>query len=85
MEVCMTIEICIGSSCHLKGSKELVDLFSAEIEKRNLKDKIKLKGSFCKGKCNREGVTIQVDDDIYIGITPDKFDTFFNEKVLPKI
>lgn len=81
----MTIEICIGSSCHLKGSKELVDMFMAELEKRNLKDKIVLKGSFCKGKCNREGVTIQVDDEVYTGITPNKFETFFNDNVLSKI
>lgn len=81
----MVIEICIGSSCHLKGSRELVDLFTNEIEKRNLKDKITLKGSFCKGKCNREGVTIQVDDDIYTGITPDKFESFFENNVAKSI
>ena len=52
----MVIEICIGSSCHLKGSRELVDLFTNEIERRNLKDKIILKGSFCKEKCNRDGI-----------------------------
>lgn len=81
----MVIEICIGSSCHLKGSRELVDLFTSEVEKRNLKDKVILKGSFCKSKCNREGVTVQVDDEIYTGVTPDKFETFFNENVLKKL
>lgn len=81
----MVIEICIGSSCHLKGSRELVDLFTNEIEKRNLKDKIVLKGSFCKGKCNREGVTIQVDDTIHTGITPDKFASFFENNVANKL
>ena len=81
----MVIEICIGSSCHLKGSRELVDLFTQEVEKRNLKDKISLKGSFCKGKCNREGVTIQVDDELYTGITPEKFTTFFEENVVSKL
>lgn len=81
----MVIEICIGSSCHLKGSRELVELFTSEVEKRNLKEKIILRGSFCKGKCNREGVTIQVDDDLYVGVTPDKFDKFFEENVLKKL
>ena len=81
----MVIEICIGSSCHLKGSRELVDLFTQEVGKRNLTDKISLKGSFCKGKCNREGVTIQVDKDLYTGITPDKFNDFFEEHVASKL
>lgn len=81
----MVIEICIGSSCHLKGSRKLVELFTSEVEKRNLKEKIILRGSFCKGKCNREGVTIQVDDDLYVGVTPDKFDKFFEENVLKKL
>ncbi len=81
----MVIEICIGSSCHLKGSRELVDLFTNEIEKRNLKDKIELKGSFCKSKCNREGVTVQVDDELYTGITPEKFVNFFEENVAKKL
>ena len=81
----MVIEICIGSSCHLKGSRELVDLFTEEVEKRNLKDNVSLKGSFCKGKCNREGVTIQVDDELFTGITPDKFSVFFEEHVASKL
>jgi len=81
----MVIEICIGSSCHLKGSRELVDLFTQEVEKRNLQDNISLKGSFCKGKCNREGVTVQVDDELYTGITPEKFTAFFEENVVKKL
>ena len=81
----MIVEICIGSSCHLKGSRELVDLFTAEVEKRNLKDKVVLRGSFCKGKCNRAGVTIQVDDDLYVGVTPSMFDKFFEENIVKKL
>lgn len=81
----MTVEICIGSSCHLKGSRQLVELFTNEVEKQNLKNKIVLKGSFCKGKCNREGVTVQVDDTIYTGVTPDKFEEFFKTNVLSKL
>ena len=53
--------------------------------KRNLQDKVSLKGSFCKGKCNREGVTVQVDDELYTGITPEKFTTFFEENVASKL
>lgn len=81
----MIIQICIGSSCHLKGSEKIVELFQAAIEKYNLNDEITLAGSFCSGKCNREGVTITVNDEVFTGITPEKFDEFFNDKVLSKL
>lgn len=78
----MVIQICVGSSCHLRGSEELVELFRDAIAERKLEREITLAGSFCTGKCNHEGVTITVDDDVHTGVTPEKFDTFFAEKVL---
>ena len=44
-----------------------------------------LYGSFCIGKCNRTGVTVQVDDDVYTGITPANFKEFFEDKILKLI
>ncbi|MBQ1452453.1 MAG: (2Fe-2S) ferredoxin domain-containing protein [Ruminococcus sp.] len=81
----MTIQICVGSSCHLKGSEQIVELFQKAIEERNLADKITLAGSFCIGRCNREGVTVQVDDDIITGVKPETFDGFFETEILPKL
>ncbi|MBQ8002982.1 MAG: (2Fe-2S) ferredoxin domain-containing protein [Clostridia bacterium] len=81
----MIIQICIGSSCHLKGSYELVEKFKAAIEAHDLDAEITLAGSFCTGKCNREGVTVIIDDETYTGITPESFKEFFREKVLVKI
>ncbi len=78
----MIVEICVGSSCHLKGSHEIVELFKKEIADRNLGDEITLAGCFCKGKCNRDGVTISVDDVCYTGITPEGFGKFFKENIL---
>ena len=81
----MTIQICVGSSCHLKGSEQVVHLFQKAIEERNLADKITLAGSFCIGRCNREGVTVQVDDEIITGVTPETFDRFFEKEILQKL
>ena len=81
----MVIQICVGSSCHLKGSERLVELFQDAIEKNKLQSEITLAGSFCTGRCNREGVTITVDDDVYTGVTPDNFNTFFEDKILKKM
>lgn len=81
----MIIQVCVGSSCHLKGSAEVVELFQKAIEDNHLENEITLAGSFCTGKCNRVGVTVQVDDDIHIGVTPETFRDFFEENILKKI
>lgn len=78
----MIIQICVGSSCHIKGSEELVELFQENIEKYKLDGEITLAGSFCVGKCNRVGVTVQFDDEIITGVTKDNFRDVFNEHVL---
>lgn len=79
------IQICVGSSCHLKGSQDIVEMLRKEIEQRNLEGEVVLTGSFCFGKCNRVGVTVAVDDEIYPGITVENFQEFFKDKVLPRI
>ena len=84
----MIVQICVGSSCHLKGSEKLVELFQMfqkAVDDYNLGDEVTLAGSFCTGKCNRVGVTVTVDDDVFTGVTPDNFSSFFNDKVLNKI
>lgn len=81
----MLIQICVGSSCHLKGSQAVVELFQAAIAENGLDAEITLAGSFCTGQCNREGVTVTVDDTVYTGITKENFNTFFADKVLAPI
>lgn len=81
----LIIQVCIGSSCHLKGSYEIVEAFKKAIDKNNIEDEVTLTGSFCIGKCNREGVTVQIDDEIFTGITEANFDTFFSENILKRI
>lgn len=78
----MKIQICVGSSCHIKGSPEIVELLQKAVAEYQLEDEITLCGSFCIGKCNRVGVTVQVDEEIYTGITVEGFREFFQEKVL---
>ena len=81
----MIIQVCVGSSCHLKGSPEIVELFQKAVADYRLEDEITLAGSFCIGKCNRIGVMVQVDDDIHTGITKENFKEFFKENVLDVI
>lgn len=81
----MVIQVCVGSSCHLKGSPEIVELLQKAVEEHKLENDITLMGSFCIGKCNRIGVTIQVDDDVFVGITKENFKDFFERQVLTKL
>ncbi len=81
----MIIQICVGSSCHLKGSYELVEKFKNAIEAHDIEGEITLAGSFCTGNCNRDGVTVQIDDETFTGVTPEGFKEFFKENVLGKI
>lgn len=81
----MIIQICVGSSCHLKGSETIVALLQKAVEEHHLEAEVTLAGSFCTGQCNRVGVTIQVDDEIYSGVTPESFKDFLNEKILKKL
>lgn len=81
----MIVQICVGSSCHLKGSPEIVALLQKAVEDYDLQDEVALAGSFCIGKCNRVGVTVQVDDDIFVGITKENFKEFFKDNILTRV
>lgn len=79
----MKITICVGSTCHLLGSKRVVDRMKELVEEHHLGDRVELAGKFCMGKCG-EGVCITVDGET-TSIQPDDVDTFFNNEVLAKL
>ena len=81
----MIIQICVGSSCHIKGSAEIVELLQAAVAENHLENEVTLAGSFCIGKCNRIGVTVQVDDEVHTGVTKEGFKEFFQNNVLAKL
>lgn len=79
----MNIIICIGSSCHLKGSRQIVESLQALIEKHQLQGQIKLSGTFCMGKC-MEGVCTTVDG-VFYSLKPETVSSFFETTVLPQV
>jgi NADH:ubiquinone oxidoreductase subunit E len=79
----MKITVCIGSSCHLKGSKQVVEELQYLIARNNLKDKIELSGTFCMNNC-QEGVCVKINDTVY-SLTPEKTKSFFETEILPVI
>ena len=78
----MIVQICVGSSCHLKGSQEIIELMQSAVAERHLENEITLAGSFCSGKCNRTGVTVTVDDEVFTGVNRESFKEFFETHVM---
>ena len=79
----MKITVCIGSSCHIKGSRQVVEQLQYLIRENNLDDKVALSGTFCMGKC-QQGVCVTVDDKFF-SVKPDTVKDFFSENVLAKV
>ena len=79
----MDLMVCVGSSCHLQHSRELIDRLKALIAENGLEGKVELKGSFCMGHCAEEGVCVKFDDQVY-SLTLDTVDGFFASKVVAR-
>ena len=81
----MTVRVCVGSACYLKGAPEIAELFQKAVEENKLEKQVNVVGSFCLGTCSAEGVTVQIDEDIYTGVTVTDFTEFFAKNVLGKL
>ena len=79
----MKVTVCIGSSCHLKGSRHVVERLQSLISENNLDDTVELAGTFCLGRC-QEGVCVTVDDTFF-SVTPDTVDDFFANEIKAKV
>ena len=79
----MKVTVCIGSSCHIKGSRQVVEQLQYLIAENKLGDRVELGGTFCMGKC-QQGVCVTVDNDFY-SVTPETVEEFFNNNIKGKL
>lgn len=79
----MKITICIGSSCHLKGSRLIVEALQKLVREHNVGDRVELAGQFCMGNC-QHGVCVTMDGETF-SLTPANVQAFFNDEVLPRL
>ena len=79
----MKVIVCIGSSCHIKGSRQVVEELQYLIAQNNLGDKVELGGTFCMGKC-QEGVCVTVDDNFH-SVSPETVKEFFERVIKSKV
>lgn len=78
----MVVTICIGSSCHLKGARQVVEGLQELVAKHNLKETVELTGSFCMGDCVN-GVCVKVNDVLF-SVQPETLQDFFKKEILEK-
>ena len=79
----LKITVCIGSSCHIKGSRQVVEQLQYLIAENDLGEKVELGGTFCMGKC-QQGVCVTVNDTLH-SVTPETVGEFFANEILAKV
>ena len=79
----MKITVCIGSSCHIKGSRQVVEQLQYLVNENGLKDQVELAGTFCMGKC-QQGVCVTVDDNFF-SVSPETVKDFFDKEIKAKV
>ena len=79
----MKVTVCIGSSCHLKGSRQVVEQLQYLVSENGLQDQVELGGTFCMGKC-QQGVCVNVDDQFH-SVSPETVESFFKTEILAQV
>jgi NADH:ubiquinone oxidoreductase subunit E len=79
----LELNVCIGSSCHVKGSYNIIQTFQQIIEDEHLHDAVEMKAQFCMKQC-QNGVSVMIEDAAY-SVSPETARQFFRDTVAPKI
>ena len=79
----MKVTVCIGSSCHIKGARQVVEQLQQLVADNGLKEKVDLGGTFCMDKC-QQGVCVTVDDQFH-SVSPETVEQFFETEIKAKV
>lgn len=77
----ITVSVCLGSACHLKGANGVLEAFLALIEKHQAQARVQMAGNFCQNRCT-EGVVVQIDDLLLTRVTKDQVHGIFLKYIL---
>ena len=80
----MVLSVCVGSSCHLKGSYDVIEAFKSLIEKHGVADKIELRACYCLGRCS-DGVAVKMGDNYVLGVNGANAEEKFVNEILPMV
>ncbi len=79
----MKVTICIGSACHLKGSREIIQKMQQLVAANQVSDKVDLNGAFCSDNCVN-GVCVTVDGTLY-SVSPETTEEFFKKEIMGRL
>ncbi|HAP31779.1 MAG TPA: hypothetical protein DCQ14_01795 [Firmicutes bacterium] len=81
----VTVQICVGSSCYLRGAPRIIDKLQELVADHGLSNRLILKGSFCLEQCTKGGVTLFINDDLLTGVRYEDIPELFASKILPAV
>jgi NADH:ubiquinone oxidoreductase subunit E len=77
----VTVTVCVGSSCHIKGAREVITRFNQLLKEHGLEEQVELKGSFCMERCG-EGLNWQIGEEPLTSKNVEEAVKTFTERVL---
>ena len=77
----IAVTVCVGSSCHVKGAREMIACFNDFLAKKGLEDKVELKGAFCMEHCG-EGINWKINEEIITSRSVEEGAKTFRKRVL---
>jgi len=80
----ITVTVCVGSSCHIKGAREMIGCFNDFLTKEHLQDKVELKGAFCMDRCG-EGINWKINEEIMTSSSAEDGAKMFQKRVLEEL
>lgn len=79
----MKVTVCLGSDCHKKGARHVVEELQYLIAEGGYSDKVELAGTFCLGNCQRD-VCVSLDGAVH-SVKPEDVRSFFAEEIVAKL
>lgn len=78
------VAVCVGTSCYLKGSYNLLQGLLKLIKEQGVEDRVSVGATFCLERCS-QGPNIRVNDEIISGVTEANLQDIFEQEILSKI
>ncbi len=77
----VTITVCVGSSCFLRGAPAVIEAFQGLIQEE-ASGRVELKGCCCMEKCGN-GVSVMIEDRVFPDVRAEDVERVFRAHVLP--
>ncbi len=80
----LEVQVCVGTGCYLRGSYDVLKIFTNIIQEKNLCQSINLKGTFCLEKCDC-GVSVKIGEEIVTGVNAENAAALFDTKIMVQV